>query len=111
MGVPLTWRLFDDVVHGDVAMEWSPGGIAYAAMLRNLNSNTINVSSSANPVGGVRLADIGGSSNYNGNAANGGVDQPWMKVARIGGQDRIYVAFNDFTRPRNRPPSGFPSRK
>jgi hypothetical protein len=34
-----------------------------------------------------------------GNGANPILDQPWVQAARVGGQDRVYVAYNDLGAP------------
>ena len=45
-GGPLSWSLYADYNHGDVGVEWSAGGTAYAALLNNTGVRRLSVSSS-----------------------------------------------------------------
>lgn len=89
------WTTHEKLLHGDTTVEWSQDGTAYAALLKNVASKTINVRKSTHPLAGDLFTDLAGSHFSSGGL---GPDQPRLEVANFGGDDRIYVGFNDLGR-------------
>ncbi len=91
-----TWSNLDihNYVTGDTTIEWSSSGTAYGTFL--IGGGSIDARSSMAPHLGQGLSLLPGSTYI----PPGGYvpDQPWMEVARVGGQDRIYIGFNDLSR-------------
>jgi hypothetical protein len=79
----MTWTNFQNIPHGDTTLDWSASGNAYLARL----NGTFDVQRSLPPNNPPSFSIIPGS-------AQSSADQPWVKVAQVGGQDRIYVSYN-----------------
>jgi hypothetical protein len=90
----------DNKTSFDSALDYSASGNAYlariSAVAANQLSGTVTISKSTNPTGGVAFTDI---NNYTTPANTDIPDQPWIKVAQVGGQDHLYVGMNDLSQP------------
>ena len=94
------WSVYQRFDTLDVSVAWADGGRPYLAHLFPPNNFSA-------PIMLVRAADLPvANAQFNilpaGTYAAGDVaDQPWVVASRAGGQDRVYITFNDFnTFPR-----------
>jgi hypothetical protein len=100
----LTWTRFDNVAHGDTSLSWSPSGTLYMARLYNvvLSGGGVPIQGSidnqkvTNPAGGGTFSQIANSV-YTTPTNTSIPDQPSIKVAQVGGQDRLYTGFNNLS--------------
>ena len=76
---------------GDITLEWNANAAFPVAYLAMLGFSGIEVRKSATCLGWPLDAPFEVMA---GSTFSGLVDQPWVKVATVGGSDRIYVGFN-----------------
>src|SRR6185369_12923450 len=88
--------------HGDTTVEWSPSGKAWLVRLYNVvfaggrpMQGSIEVQMSADPTTALPPFSPVASSLYTTRPNSSIPDQPWLEVAEAGGEDHVYVGFND----------------
>ncbi len=91
-----TWDNNFILCHGDTTVEWSRSGTAFVTRL--YDASNIDVYRSTDPTIGNGFFGLVPGSLYSVTSDN--LDQPWLEVANVGGKDRIYVGFIDFSQPK-----------
>jgi hypothetical protein len=87
----VTWTNFQNLVHGDETVAWTPSGNLYASLLENTVANSVTTFRSVPPNNPPTLIPI------NTFTRTDLPDQPWVEATTVGGLDHIYVAYNDLS--------------